>query len=96
MTQVAIANSSSVAQRTARGLTGDEFPFVQDGFRDGEHIRHWMHERFVEKLQYSKTPWVLIAGGLDERHRKVHKAYRYSDACQVTKGQLIYLFRALS
>ena len=27
-------------------LTGDEIPFVQDGLRDGEHLRPWMSERF--------------------------------------------------
>ncbi|MCB7136323.1 AAA family ATPase [Cellulosimicrobium marinum] len=27
-------------------LTGDEIPFVQDGLRDGEHVRHAMQDRF--------------------------------------------------
>lgn len=43
-------------------LTGDEIPFEQDGFRDGEHIRHWMHERFTERLQEAKRPFVLLRG----------------------------------
>jgi len=48
-------------------LTGDEIPFEQDGLRDGEHIRHWMHERFVEELTASKRPWTLLTGALDDR-----------------------------
>ena len=31
-------------------LTDVDIPFVQDGTRDGEHIRHGMHRRFVEWL----------------------------------------------
>ncbi len=31
-------------------LTAPDVPFVQDGFRDGQHIRNWMHDRFVEQL----------------------------------------------
>lgn len=32
-------------------VTGDEIPFVQDGIRDGEHIRHDMHNRIIEELE---------------------------------------------
>lgn len=48
-------------------LAGVEIPFVQDGSRDGEHIRQWMHERFVEALTASQRPWVLVTGNLDMR-----------------------------
>lgn len=34
-------------------LTGDEIPFVQDGLRDGEHVRHAMQARFREVLAAS-------------------------------------------
>ena len=50
-------------------LAADEIPFVQDGLRDGEHIRHWMHERFIEALTTSGKPWCLITGSLAERLR---------------------------
>lgn len=54
-------------------LTGDEIPFEQDGLRDGEHIRHWMHERFVEELTTSKRPWAILTGAFDDRvSRAVH------------------------
>ncbi len=43
-------------------LTGDEIPFVQDGLRDGEQIRHAMHDRFVEMLTASGRRWALLRG----------------------------------
>jgi NadR type nicotinamide-nucleotide adenylyltransferase len=48
-------------------LTGDEIPFVQDGMRDGEHIRHGMHERFREVLAAQQVTWVEVRGDLEER-----------------------------
>jgi HTH-type transcriptional regulator, transcriptional repressor of NAD biosynthesis genes len=43
-------------------LTGDEIPFVQDGLRDGEHIRHAMQRRFIEELNAQSVLWRLIEG----------------------------------
>jgi NadR type nicotinamide-nucleotide adenylyltransferase len=43
-------------------LTAPDAPFVQDGFRDGEQIRDWMHNRFVQELKRTKSPYVLITG----------------------------------
>jgi HTH-type transcriptional regulator, transcriptional repressor of NAD biosynthesis genes len=48
-------------------LTGDEIPFVQDGLRDGEHIRHWMHNRFIEVLNETDRSWVLVHGSIQNR-----------------------------
>jgi nicotinamide riboside kinase len=48
-------------------LTGDEIPFVQDGLRDGEHVRHQMHTWFVQALQAQATPWLLLAGSPNQR-----------------------------
>lgn len=48
-------------------LAGDEIPFVQDGLRDGEHIRHWMHGRFTDELNASGRHWVLLRGSTEER-----------------------------
>lgn len=56
-------------------------PFEQDGLRDGEHVREWMHERFVAELQASRAPWVLVSGGLEER---VEQASAWIDS-QVTR-----------
>jgi HTH-type transcriptional regulator, transcriptional repressor of NAD biosynthesis genes len=48
-------------------LTGDEIPFVQDGLRDGEHIRHEMHGWFETALQAQSVPWHLLRGSPQER-----------------------------
>ena len=48
-------------------LTGDEIPFVQDGLRDGEHIRHAMHRRFVDRIEEEGYPYVLVTGSPEER-----------------------------
>jgi len=48
-------------------LTGDEIPFVQDGLRDGEHIRHQMHRWFREALQAQPVPCAVLSGSRGER-----------------------------
>ena len=48
-------------------LTGDEIPFVQDGMRDGEHIRAGMQQRFREELAAQPVPWVEVRGSVAER-----------------------------
>jgi NadR type nicotinamide-nucleotide adenylyltransferase len=48
-------------------LTGDEIPFVQDGLRDGEHIRHEMHGWFEQELRSQPVPWVLVRGTPEQR-----------------------------
>jgi len=45
-------------------LTSDDIPFVQDGLRDGEHLRGWMTERFRSRL---RPPWIEVRGTVDER-----------------------------
>jgi HTH-type transcriptional repressor of NAD biosynthesis genes len=37
-------------------------PFVQDGFRDGEHIRTVMQNEFISKLNSYKFPYIIING----------------------------------
>jgi nicotinamide riboside kinase/ribosomal protein S18 acetylase RimI-like enzyme len=44
-----------------------DIPFVQDGVRDGEKIRDWMHARFVELIKANGTPYVLITGPYEAR-----------------------------
>ncbi len=48
-------------------LAEPDFPFVQDGWRDGESIRDWMHGRFVEQLAGMNVPVVRLRGALGER-----------------------------
>jgi NadR type nicotinamide-nucleotide adenylyltransferase len=48
-------------------LTGDEVPFVQDGLRDGEHVRHEMHSWFVDALEAQAVRWELLRGSHEAR-----------------------------
>jgi HTH-type transcriptional regulator, transcriptional repressor of NAD biosynthesis genes len=48
-------------------LTDDEIPFVQDGIRDGEHLRGWMTERFREELHETGVPWTEVWGTRQQR-----------------------------
>lgn len=48
-------------------LTGDEIPFEPDGIRDGEAIRHRMHEWFVEALHRQPVPWIELRGSHEAR-----------------------------
>ncbi len=48
-------------------LTGDEIPFVQDGTRDGEHVRHEMHRWFTEALARQPVPSLLVRGPRADR-----------------------------
>ncbi len=73
-------------------LTGDEIPFVQDGLRDGEHIRHEMHQWFLKSLPDTQVPWCLVQGNRQERLRtaleRITRMASSSDARQ-TEGPRI-------
>lgn len=45
----------------------EDVPFVQDGIRDGEHVRAEMTGWFIDALTRSGHSWVLLTGSLDER-----------------------------
>lgn len=49
-------------------------PFVQDGWRDGEHRREWMTARFVQGLRERDVPWVLLSGSQEHRLRRAIRA----------------------
>jgi NadR type nicotinamide-nucleotide adenylyltransferase len=51
-------------------LTNIDTPFVQDGMRDGEMIREWMHETFVAEMTAQGRPFHLLSGSLQERLRQ--------------------------
>lgn len=42
-------------------------PFVQDGTRDGEDIRHWMHTQFLSELTRQARPFEVLTGSFQER-----------------------------
>ena len=50
-------------------VTSPDVPFVQDGFRDGEKIRDWMHTRLLEQLAGGKVPMVVLQGSYAQRLR---------------------------
>jgi len=50
-------------------LADIDVPFVQDGWRDGQGVRDWMHRRFVEQLAAGSVPVVTLSGPWDERRR---------------------------
>ncbi len=54
----------------------DGVPFVDDGLRDGEHIRHEMTADFEVALSSSGRPWVAVAGNPEER---LHTAVTHVD-----------------
>lgn len=66
-------HSPAVAEIARRGrcdqylLTGDEIPFIQDGLRDGQHIRHEMHLWFEQALAAQAVPWHILRGSHAER-----------------------------
>jgi NadR type nicotinamide-nucleotide adenylyltransferase len=66
-------------------LTGDEIPFVQDGLRDGEHIRHEMHQWFVGALDSLPIPWRLIRG---DRNERLSEALRVISSCLLPEAAL--------
>lgn len=51
-------------------LTDVDIPFVQDGIRDGEHIRHSMHERFRQELLKRNKKFIVLSGSHKVRLRK--------------------------
>lgn len=55
-------------------VTGDEIPFVQDGTRDGEHIRYQMQAKFIERLQAGSVPFVIVTGSKEDRLRESVRA----------------------
>lgn len=50
-------------------LTLDDVPFVQDGLRDGEHLRPWMTKRFREVL--ALAPHMRVEGTVQDRMAQV-------------------------
>jgi HTH-type transcriptional regulator, transcriptional repressor of NAD biosynthesis genes len=57
-------------------LTGNEIPFVQDGTRDGEDIRHEMHQWFIDELERTGRKYILVTGNPKERLSQAEKAIK--------------------
>jgi NadR type nicotinamide-nucleotide adenylyltransferase len=49
-------------------LTKPNVPFIQDGYRDGEHIRDWMFDRFIiDFKKYNMQYYIIDSPIYDER-----------------------------
>lgn len=55
-------------------ITGDEIPFVQDGIRDGEHIRHQMHRWFITHIRKTGVPYIVVSGDKEARRHAAYQA----------------------
>lgn len=51
-------------------------PFVQDGWRDGESIRTWMHGRFIERLTGENRRFEIVGGSWDARRERAEAIVR--------------------
>jgi NadR type nicotinamide-nucleotide adenylyltransferase len=48
-------------------VTGDEIPWVDDGTRDGEHIRSDFHRQVRAAVAARTDPWIEVHGSIEER-----------------------------
>lgn len=62
-----------------------DVPFEPDAIRDGEHLRPWMTERFLEVLQAGSVPFEVLRGPHEER---LARAIGRVDALLATPPQL--------
>lgn len=44
--------------------------FVQDGYRDGEHLRGWFFERFEQELKNCNLDYTVLRGCHGDRERQ--------------------------
>lgn len=63
-------------------LTSDDIAFVQDGTRDGEHVREWMTQRFRDEFAQRREPWIEITG--DREHRLAAAIEAIDQLCATT------------
>jgi len=58
---------SRTQKHTLYVLTDTDIPFVQDGTRDGEHIRQWMHSYFIKRLEETRRNYIVVSGSKEKR-----------------------------
>jgi HTH-type transcriptional regulator, transcriptional repressor of NAD biosynthesis genes len=82
-----LGTRSPAVERLAAGrsyalhvLTGDDIAFVQDGTRDGEHIRGCMTARFRQVLAASGRAWLEVRG---DRSQRLADAVRVIDSLHI-------------
>ncbi|HEY3330167.1 MAG TPA: AAA family ATPase [Capsulimonadaceae bacterium] len=69
-----LGETSPLVDRVAAGyryshifVTAADFDFVQDGYRDGEHIRDWMDRRLREWLTKREMAFTVLEGTHEKR-----------------------------
>ena len=50
-------------------VCGLDAAWRHDGIREFEEQRRWMHERYLERVRHSGSPWLLLEGTREERLR---------------------------
>ena len=53
-------------------------PFEQDGLRDGEHLRDWMHQRFIDRLTETSRGLAVMCGTPSKRVARAIRGTRSS------------------
>lgn len=66
-----LSDELNLHQQPLYAVTPASTPFVQDGLRDGKHVREWMEERFIEELVLHNLDFVTVEGNVEERATKV-------------------------
>jgi len=64
------AEVQAIADGRSCGLylvTDVDIPFVQDGYRDGERLRAWMHGRFIDELTRLGRRFAVVSGSTQDR-----------------------------
>ena len=59
-------------------LCDTDIPWVQDGTRDGKHVRQTMQDTFIDELNATGRPWLQLTGAHDKR---LCEAVAAIDAC---------------
>jgi HTH-type transcriptional repressor of NAD biosynthesis genes len=54
-------------------VTAPDVPWVDDGLRDGEHDRRWMHEHFLAALRERGARYEILEGSWDARHDQARR-----------------------
>jgi len=52
-------------------LCAPDFPFVQDGSREGGHLREHQHQWYVTQLDECRVAYLLLEGDIETRVQKV-------------------------
>ena len=58
-------------------LCAPDFPFINDGTREGNGFREWQHEWYLRELAERNIPYSVLNGNLDERIKQVKNILTY-------------------